>query len=112
MCRSATDSRRLFSWLLTGGFTVAVCETGAELLETLATAELLPDVVLLDARLSDMDGCDAVAAIRQKLPVCALPMIMMSNDSSTATVCRGLEAGCIDVIHWCALCSLAESCTF
>jgi DNA-binding NarL/FixJ family response regulator len=61
------------------------------------TAELSPDLVLVDFRLTDGTGADAAAAIRQIRPDAKL--IFLTREDSDATRFAALEAGASAFIH-------------
>ncbi|HEX9363929.1 MAG TPA: response regulator transcription factor [Candidatus Dormibacteraeota bacterium] len=61
------------------------------------TAELNPDLVLVDFRLTDGTGADAAAAIRQIRPDAKL--IFLTREDSDATRFAALEAGASAFIH-------------
>lgn len=50
-----------------------------------------PDVALLDLRMPEMDGVDAIAAIRQKIPTARL--IVLTTFDEDEDIYRGLRAG-------------------
>ena len=52
-----------------------------------------PDVVLLDARLPDVDGFDVLAKIRSHPLVKDLPVIMATEQATRAAVLKGLQLG-------------------
>jgi DNA-binding NarL/FixJ family response regulator len=68
---------------------VAEARTGAEALELYRKS--LPDVVLMDLRLPDMDGVDATAKLRSEFPNAAV--IMISTFDGEDDVYRSLQAG-------------------
>src|SRR5215472_19370084 len=61
------------------------------------TAELLPDVALVDFRLGDGTGADAGAGIRQIKPDTRL--VFLTRDDSEAARFAALEAGASAFIH-------------
>jgi two-component system response regulator DevR len=61
------------------------------------TAELKPDLVLVDFRLTDGTGADAAAAIRQLRPETKL--IFLTREDSDAARFAALEAGASAFIH-------------
>jgi RNA polymerase sigma factor (sigma-70 family) len=61
------------------------------------TAELKPDLVLVDFRLTDGTGAEAAAAIRQIRPDAKL--IFLTREDSDATRFAALEAGASAFIH-------------
>jgi two-component system, cell cycle response regulator DivK len=86
--------------LRAAGFRTLESSSGAEAI-TLA-AERMPDVVLLDLRLPDMDGADAARELRQaprtaEIPVVALSALEASSDWLSAAGFSGFLAKPIDV---------------
>ena len=65
--------------------------TGAEALRL--AAELLPDVVLMDIRLPDMDGTDAVVRLRGDPRTAAIPLVALTSFAMVGDRERFLEAG-------------------
>jgi len=63
----------------------------------LRTAELMPDVVLMDFRLGDGTGADAGTAIRQVRPETKL--VFLTREDSDAARFAALEAGASAFIH-------------
>jgi two-component system cell cycle response regulator DivK len=66
-----------------GGLRTIEASTGAE--SILLAAEHLPDVILMDIRLPDMDGTTAAARIREEprtadIPIVALTSLAMKGD--------------------------------
>jgi two-component system cell cycle response regulator DivK len=80
--------------LRAAGFWTLEAETGAEAL-TLAD-EHLPDVILMDMRLPDMDGMDAARALAggtrtARIPVVALSALPLERDALAAGFAGYLE---------------------
>jgi two-component system response regulator DevR len=63
----------------------------------LRTAELMPDVVLMDFRLGDGTGADAGTAIRQVRP--EIKLVFLTREDSDAARFAALEAGASAFIH-------------
>ena len=68
---------------------VAEAVNGREAIERFRTFQ--PDVTLMDLRLPDMNGVDALAAIRKEFPNARI--IMLSTFDGDADIRRALEAG-------------------
>ena len=54
-------------------------------------SELHPDVILLDVRMPEMDGLQALAAIKSKMP--EISVVMLTVYASTAYLSRAIAAG-------------------
>jgi CheY-like chemotaxis protein len=90
-------NRRLTGDVLrAGGFRTLEAASGAE---ALAVAhEHLPDVILMDIRLPDMDGVAVARALGERertlqIPVVALSSVPLGGDAGTGT---GVFAGCLE----------------
>jgi two-component system, OmpR family, KDP operon response regulator KdpE len=77
--------------LETEGYRVVSAATGAEALERLKSD--LPDVVILDVMMPEMDGFETLARIRE---VSSVPVIMLTVRSEESDRIRGLEIGADD----------------
>jgi two-component system, cell cycle response regulator DivK len=62
--------------LAAAGFETLEAGTGAEGLAL--AAERVPDVILMDLRLPDMDGMDAARTLRAHEPTARIPVVAMS----------------------------------
>lgn len=58
------------------GFETVTAATGAEAVAL--AGQHLPDVVLMDLRLPDMDGTDALRALRRATTTAGIPVVAMS----------------------------------
>jgi two-component system cell cycle response regulator DivK len=65
--------------LLAAGYRTLVAETGNEAVAL--AAEHLPDVILMDFRLPDMDGSDAARILRDEARTAAIPVVLLSSIS-------------------------------
>lgn len=74
------------------GFDVVEATDGKEAIRKAEKEK--PDVVLMDMRLPDMSGYEAVAILRQKLPT--LPIIAVTADALPGDREWCLNLGCID----------------
>ncbi|MET8996422.1 response regulator transcription factor [Amycolatopsis sp. NPDC004169] len=68
---------------------VGTAATGREAIER--TLALGPDVVLMDVRMPEMDGVDAVAVLRRRAPACRVVMLTTFDDEEY--VVQALRAG-------------------
>jgi DNA-binding response OmpR family regulator len=79
--------------LETEGYRVVTASNGLEALERLK--EDLPDVVILDVMMPEMDGFETLARIRE---VSSVPVIMLTVRSEESDRIRGLEIGADDYL--------------
>ncbi|HEV7147451.1 MAG TPA: response regulator [Pedococcus sp.] len=90
------QNRRLMDAILTPrGFTVVVAASGQEALSILT--QRLPDVVLLDVLMPELDGYETCRRIRANPRTAFLPVVMVTASGERWRL-RGLEAGADDFI--------------
>jgi DNA-binding response OmpR family regulator len=75
------------------GFEVFEASNGLEALEKVK--ELLPDLVILDVMMPELDGFETLAMIRE---VSSVPVIMLTVRADEADKVRGLELGADDYV--------------
>lgn len=80
-----------------GGFSVQYCNTGKEVLEALKHA--LPDIILLDVMMPEMDGITTLQEIRKVPEFVHIPAIFMTAKIQPAEVAEYKKMGVIDVIN-------------
>jgi len=87
------DLLELYSlWLREAGYKVLQATTGRECL--CLVAEQLPDLVLLDVMLPDLDGIEVCKTIKSNEQTAAIPVINVSGRRTSAdNEAEGLEAG-------------------
>lgn len=76
------------------GFSVRFAEDGPSGIA--AAGDLLPDVVLMDIGLGEMDGCEATRRIHAEPQTAALPIIALTASAFESDRTNALRAGCID----------------
>ena len=79
-----------------GGFTVAKASSGAEALEK--APAFVPDLILLDFMLPDLDGRQTLEALRRIPGLEATPVVYMTARAQKNEVAEYLESGALDVI--------------
>jgi len=83
--------------LMAAGFRTLVARTGAE--SVALGAEHLPDVILMDLRLPDMDGADAAGILGAGPRTAAIPVVALSAvalEGDTAWLAGAGFAGCLE----------------
>jgi len=83
--------------LLAAGFRTLVARSGAEAVAL--AAEHVPDVILLDLRLPDMDGADAARILAAGARTTAIPVVALSAaafDGDTAWLARAGFVGYLE----------------
>lgn len=81
-------------YLSKNGFTVTTAYSGKSALESIINQ--VPDIVLCDFRLEDMNGSDLLEKIKQKNP--NIPVIIMTGYSDVRTAVQIMKAGAFDYV--------------
>ncbi len=87
----------LRAYLEADGFTVAEAALGAEALRQVSSAEVRPDIVLLDVGLPDLDGIEVLRSIRSG-PAPGLSVILVTARAEEVDTLVGLSVGADDYI--------------
>lgn len=87
------DNRRILRDLLVNaGFEVIEAKTGDE---GVAKAESeVPDLILMDIRLPNLDGFEVTRLIRAKPDLSAIPVIAVTSHAMSEDNAKAMEAGC------------------
>jgi putative two-component system response regulator len=108
MTANATDKNRILivddepgnikilSNVLADDYALSVAISGAQALE-IAKVQL-PDIVLLDMVMPEMDGIQVCQALKADETTKDIPVIFVTSMSDTANEERGLDAGAVDYI--------------
>jgi CheY-like chemotaxis protein len=78
--------------------TATIVASGAEALDLLERERLVPDVILLDVMMPDIDGPGVCAAVRRIGRLAAVPIIFMTARARAADIDQYLALGAIGVI--------------
>jgi putative two-component system response regulator len=78
------------------GYQLEMAENGMQALEK--TRQLLPDVILLDVMMPDMDGFEVCRRVRSDPALAEIPIIMLTALDDRKSLLDGLEAGADDYI--------------
>jgi chemosensory pili system protein ChpA (sensor histidine kinase/response regulator) len=76
-----------------------VAKDGSEALETLLTMSELPDVVLTDVEMPEMDGYELLAMIKQNDLLKHLPVVMITSRSSEKHKAKAVELGVSEYLN-------------
>ena len=87
----AAIARLLNLQLTTEGYEVRSALDGAAALESIASA--VPDVVLLDVMMPDMDGWAVLRRVRSDVATAHLPVVMLTSRVMPADEIRGRNLG-------------------
>jgi PAS domain S-box-containing protein len=89
--------RMAFGELLTAeGYDLILASSGMEALEK--AAELIPDLILLDIRMPDMDGFEVCRRLRADPLLSDVPIIMVTAFADRQSRLRGFEVGADDFV--------------
>ena len=76
------------------GYEVACAVDGPQGIEM--ARSVMPDVILMDVALGEMDGWEATAAIRSDPATANIPIIALTAHALQSDRQKSIEAGCVD----------------
>ena len=83
--------------ILRNQYQVTMVKSGREALECLQT--VIPDLVLLDIRMHEMDGYEVLKHMKEDPKTVAVPVILLTADTEQESEERGIALGAIDFIR-------------
>ena len=83
--------------ILRNQYQVTMVKSGREALECLQT--VIPDLVLLDIRMHEMDGYEVLKHMKDDPKTAAVPVILLTADAELESEERGIALGAIDFIR-------------
>lgn len=83
--------------VLSGKYQVSLAHSGKEALEMLK--QEVPDLVLLDVIMPEMDGYETFGKIRELPGLTDVPIIFLTADTGVGSEIMGLQMGAMDYIH-------------
>lgn len=78
-------------------FQIRIATKGQTALD-LARLHPLPDLIMLDVRLPDIDGYDICLSLKQNPVTAAIPVVFLSSTTDEDDVTLGLELGAVDFV--------------
>ena len=91
----APDIRLLADLVLTmGGFSVTAAASGREALGILAGGGELPDIILLDVQMPDVDGWETLSRVRSDPRTRRLPVVLCTVKGLPEDALKGWSLGC------------------
>lgn len=93
---NAKNLQLLNKVLLDQGYRVIVAQDGAEALKA---AEILPDLILLDIMMPEMDGFETCKKLKESPLTKDIPVIFLTAKNATEDIVKGFEVGAIDYVN-------------
>jgi serine phosphatase RsbU (regulator of sigma subunit) len=84
--------------ILKDGYKIRVAMNGAKALD-LAKVEPVPDLILLDVMMPDMDGYEVCRRLKADQTTRDIPVIFLTGKIEVADEAGGFEVGAVDYIH-------------
>jgi len=84
--------------ILKDDYKIRIATNGAKALE-LARVEPMPDLILLDVMMPDMDGYEVCGHLKANQETRDIPVIFLTLKMEVADEARGFEVGAVDYIH-------------
>ncbi|MCH5161259.1 MAG: diguanylate cyclase [Clostridiales bacterium] len=91
-------NRALLSDMLSSDFDIIEAENGAQAIQILHEKELEISLMLLDIVMPEMDGFEVLAMMNRKDWIRSIPVIMISAETSSASIDRAYDLGAVDYI--------------
>ena len=83
--------------ILRNQYQVTMVKSGREALECMQNE--IPDLVLLDIRMHEMDGYEVLKHMKEDPKTAAVPVILLTADTEQESEERGIALGAIDFIR-------------
>jgi sigma-B regulation protein RsbU (phosphoserine phosphatase) len=84
--------------ILKDEYKIRVATNGAKALELVA-ATPLPDLILLDVVMPEMDGYEVCTRLKTDPETKEIPVVFLTGQTETSDETRGFEVGAVDYIH-------------
>ena len=83
--------------VLSAIYDVSVASSGSEAIALLC-AGYVPDIILLDIDMPDMDGFETLSALQKKEDVKDIPVVFLTSLTTNESELKGIESGAMDYI--------------
>jgi two-component system, cell cycle response regulator DivK len=91
------DAREMYAeFLAYKGYTVVQAENGLQAVAL--AASLLPDFVILDLALPDIDGIEVTRRLKRTPATAGIPIVMLTANAQSRMLQEALKAGCAAVL--------------
>jgi serine phosphatase RsbU (regulator of sigma subunit) len=84
--------------ILTDSYKIRIATNGAKALE-LASVTPLPDLILLDVMMPEMDGYEVCTRLKMSAETRDIPVIFLTGQTEIEDETKGFEVGAVDYIH-------------
>lgn len=92
----AAINRELLAFILQDRYQVFQAENGKQAIEMIESKERIYRLVLLDIQMPVMDGFDFLDYMKKKDMLKNLPVIVISGDSTDASILHAYKLGAVD----------------
>ncbi|MGE5340742.1 MAG: diguanylate cyclase [Candidatus Omnitrophota bacterium] len=79
-------------------YRIAVAEKGTQVLELVNTHKIIPDLILLDVMMPEIDGYEICAQLKNTPETCDTPVIFLTARTSVDDIVKGFECGAVDYV--------------
>ncbi|RKZ50646.1 MAG: hybrid sensor histidine kinase/response regulator [Candidatus Parabeggiatoa sp. nov. 3] len=93
---NAMNLKMLGSILKANGLSPAIAQSGANALKSIKRK--LPDLILLDVMMPDMDGFEVCKRLKQDVDTQDIPVIFLTAKTEQEDIIQGLEVGAVDYV--------------
>jgi phosphoserine phosphatase RsbU/P len=94
----ATTNIQIVHSMLKDDYKIRVATSGAKALD-LAKVKPLPDLILLDVAMPEMDGYEVCAILKATAEIRDIPVIFLTGKKEADDETKGFEVGAVDYIH-------------
>jgi len=89
---------RMVQFILNGDYTIRAATSGRKAFDLLKVAPL-PDLILLDATMPEMDGYEVCDILKATRGISDIPVIFLTGNTEASDETKGFSVGAVDYIH-------------